>query len=280
MKSDSYSHIKKWRYKVKNYAVQAFGGSCGICSYNKCLASLTFHHLNPSEKEFSISSMKINHWGKIAKELGKCVCLCRNCHGEVESGITTIPGDIRRFDEKYKFYKVRGKQYDTCPLCGQKKDIRRKYCSQSCAAVAQRKIDWEIIDLKGMIDRGMPIIVIARNIGVSNSAVTKRLKYLNIPYNIHSRKIIREKRAFRPHLIKIGHNPFKGISFYKSKNKWRVFLSTGEGKQVHLGYYSDPQEAARVYDINALKILGETAITNKKLGLLGGDCRPVVRALL
>lgn len=46
-----YGYVKKWRYRAKYRVVQAFGGCCGICGYNKCIFALEFHHLDLSKKE-------------------------------------------------------------------------------------------------------------------------------------------------------------------------------------------------------------------------------------
>jgi len=55
---------------------------CAICGYNTCLAALEFHHVNPKEKNFSISSASIMR-KNIASELNKCILLCSNCHREI-----------------------------------------------------------------------------------------------------------------------------------------------------------------------------------------------------
>lgn len=56
---------------------------CSYCGYNKYGGSLDFHHTNPNEKEFRISS---KHWLSqsplLLKELNKCILLCKNCHHE------------------------------------------------------------------------------------------------------------------------------------------------------------------------------------------------------
>lgn len=62
------------------------GGKCAICGYNRCLLALEFHHLDPLEKDFSISS-RMTSWKAIVKELDKCVLLCANCHREVHDGL-------------------------------------------------------------------------------------------------------------------------------------------------------------------------------------------------
>ena len=45
-------------------------------------AILDYHHINPSEKEYSIANSVKNGWSKerILKEIEKCVVLCANCH--------------------------------------------------------------------------------------------------------------------------------------------------------------------------------------------------------
>ena len=46
------------------------------------IAVLDFHHIDPSKKEFSISSAKSDRYSidRIKKELEKCIPLCANCH--------------------------------------------------------------------------------------------------------------------------------------------------------------------------------------------------------
>ena len=53
---------------------------CTECGFSHP-AALDFHHINPNEKEFTISKLK--HFGskeKLLKEIEKCVVLCANCH--------------------------------------------------------------------------------------------------------------------------------------------------------------------------------------------------------
>jgi hypothetical protein len=64
---------------------------CSKCGYNKCLAAIEFHHLDPHKKEFNIGDFFRMNGRKITKEkleifiteLKKCVPLCRNCHAEL-----------------------------------------------------------------------------------------------------------------------------------------------------------------------------------------------------
>ena len=81
--------IRRYR-RIKRLAVEYKGGKCSNCGYSKCLEALDFHHTEPSEKEFTISSSSKKSWQVIKVELDKCVCLCANCHREVHAGITQI----------------------------------------------------------------------------------------------------------------------------------------------------------------------------------------------
>lgn len=44
-------------------------------------ATLDFHHVDPTQKEFAISSLVRNHqYKKALEETKKCLVLCANCH--------------------------------------------------------------------------------------------------------------------------------------------------------------------------------------------------------
>jgi hypothetical protein len=71
---------------LKKQMVDYKGGKCNRCGYSKCLGALEFHHLDPSEKDFSLSNFKRYTFNEIIREeLDKCVLLCSNCHREVHS---------------------------------------------------------------------------------------------------------------------------------------------------------------------------------------------------
>ncbi len=75
------------RRELKAKAVEHKGGKCINCGYNRCLAALTFHHRDPEQKDFGISSLiRIASWKEIKKELAKCDLLCTNCHAEHHDG--------------------------------------------------------------------------------------------------------------------------------------------------------------------------------------------------
>ena len=76
---------KKRRISFKKRCVEYKGGKCQHkdCGYFKCLTALEFHHLNPSQKDFQISSSSTKPWEIIKKELDKCLLVCCRCHREI-----------------------------------------------------------------------------------------------------------------------------------------------------------------------------------------------------
>jgi 5-methylcytosine-specific restriction endonuclease McrA len=73
------------KQEIKRFAIEYMGGCCQVCGYNKCDAALHFHHLNPNEKDFNISSEY--DWDKVQLELEKCILLCSNCHIEAHQSL-------------------------------------------------------------------------------------------------------------------------------------------------------------------------------------------------
>lgn len=60
---------------------------------------------------------------------------------------------------------------------------------------------------------------------------------------------------------KTNKSGYKGVSWMKSVQKWHAQICANS-KVTHLGFYSTPEEAAKVYDRAALDIHGEFAWTN------------------
>jgi transposase-like protein len=84
--------VTAWRQRTKRILVNEAGGSCALCGYDRCVAALQFHHVDPSEKCFSLSHGGLARSLRRAREEArKCVLLCANCHAEVEAGVTQLP---------------------------------------------------------------------------------------------------------------------------------------------------------------------------------------------
>jgi DNA-binding transcriptional ArsR family regulator len=50
--------VAEWRRRVKRRLVEEAGGSCVICGYDRCVAALHFHHLDPTAKSFALSQRR------------------------------------------------------------------------------------------------------------------------------------------------------------------------------------------------------------------------------
>jgi len=79
----NYNHVKNFRKKNKERAVEYKGGKCVKCGYDKCIRALDFHHLDPLQKDFTPSQNMNMAWDKIKTELDKCILVCSNCHREI-----------------------------------------------------------------------------------------------------------------------------------------------------------------------------------------------------
>jgi hypothetical protein len=58
---------------------------------------------------------------------------------------------------------------------------------------------------------------------------------------------------------------YRGVSWRKKSNKWTAQIQT-DGRLRHLGYFTDPWEAAQAYNAEALEAWGEFALLNKHEG--------------
>jgi hypothetical protein len=71
---------------MKLWALEYKGNKCEKCGYNKDISALEFHHLDPSQKDFNISSRNLSSdWNVIKTEVDKCIVVCANCHREIHN---------------------------------------------------------------------------------------------------------------------------------------------------------------------------------------------------
>lgn len=149
--SSSSTAVINWRRRTKERIVQAMGGRCYVCGYDHYIGAMDLHHINPSEKEFSLGGLRSNPiaWVRIVEELKKCILVCSNCHREIEGGVIVLDNPRSTFNEEYTDYTdVRGtirKTYKekTCAQCGSEisvHDHRQKYCSDVCRKLYNKKL--------------------------------------------------------------------------------------------------------------------------------------------
>lgn len=181
----NYEHVKNSRERLKQRIVYVMGEKCQCCGYNKCLTALELHHINPKEKEFTISSNTNRGWSTIVEELKKCTLVCANCHREIEAGLKESPlssfnkeraNEITNLINDIKTHKV---YY--CKICGKEISKGAIHCEE-----CNRKISRKVLirpsreELKQLI-RTTPFTQIATKYGVTDNAIRKWCDAENLP---------------------------------------------------------------------------------------------------
>lgn len=140
MNPNTYQNQRLRGLKRKIEAINSLGGKCSICGYNKNIASLEFHHLDPSKKDFQLDARKFaNSSPQIIKdELAKCILVCSNCHQEIHNPDLTF-----ELIEKMQEVKTKKGLHDGvgqfCPICNKHFPKNgRTYCSKECNGKAKQ----------------------------------------------------------------------------------------------------------------------------------------------
>lgn len=164
--------------------------NCGLKNY-KCL---DFHHTNPLEKDFSVSTLtSCKSTKNIVNEINKCIVTCSNCHRLIHYGdlltditkkcsISVEEFNIILSDNKQSFgiqneiYRPRldgfvKKEY-YCN-CGKKISRQGKRC-RSC--VDKTKIQWPTKEEFEKLIWQIPSSVIAKQLNCADTAIVKFCK--------------------------------------------------------------------------------------------------------
>jgi hypothetical protein len=90
--------VAECRRNNKLKLIEYKGGHCQKCGYNKPIpGAYDFHHLNPNEKDFSISREgDTKSLERLKIEVDKCILVCRNCHAEIHHEIEQIKIELKR----------------------------------------------------------------------------------------------------------------------------------------------------------------------------------------
>lgn len=81
---------------------EARGGKCIKCGYDKCIKALEFHHIDPSQKDFTISNDRFR-LQEAVEESKKCVLICSNCHKELHDNMWDLNDLITEEMEEVEF---------------------------------------------------------------------------------------------------------------------------------------------------------------------------------
>jgi hypothetical protein len=90
--------VTRRHQKIKRILVAEAGGSCAVCSYERCVVNLCFHHVDPSMKSFGVTVARGKSLDAYRAEAQKCVLVCANCHGEIEAGLIPSPPPQARYE--------------------------------------------------------------------------------------------------------------------------------------------------------------------------------------
>lgn len=118
--------------------IEAKGGKCEICGYDKNIAALELHHLDPSQKSFQLDARHLSNTTieKLLEEANKCILVCANCHREIhnehlnKSNITSLLNEMTS-----KHIKLNHKNKTSiCKHCGKEFPyVKGKiYCCDEC----------------------------------------------------------------------------------------------------------------------------------------------------
>lgn len=180
--------VTKFRQKRKHNLIQLMGGKCCLCGYNKTEQALEFHHINPENKKFQISSGNCHNIQEDISEVEKCILVCANCHREIHANLYK---NIDFFKYQHISLQIKEKLLHkekkelVCKNCGNPITIYSKsglcvHCAQS--ARYRHRIDNKPNreELKNLI-RTKTFVEIGELYGVSDNAIRKWCDKMSLP---------------------------------------------------------------------------------------------------
>ena len=141
-----YISTYNYRNEVKKKLVEYKGGKCQLCGYDKCIAALDFHHLDPEQKDFTISG-GTKSFEHLKSEVDKCILVCANCHREIHANLNKEKAEecVKKIEEyRLKLYIDRDPNFlennkikprtTICLECGKEFPYvkGKKFCSDEC----------------------------------------------------------------------------------------------------------------------------------------------------
>ena len=170
--------VQEWRNRTKENLIKAMGSKCAKCNYSTTNSALEFHHLDPNQKNDTVSNMFRNprKIESIIDEAKKCVLLCANCHRELHDKLWDIQSIVIPVFNESIFRKPIKSSYK-CKNCG-KETFNKFFCSRKCTGLgtANHKIDWPSTDQLIKMVNEASYVKVGELLGVSDNAVRKRIK--------------------------------------------------------------------------------------------------------
>lgn len=175
MNRNNYSAQYHRGLERKIRAINQKGGKCEKCGYSTNYAALEFHHTNESEKEFPLDMRHFSNrtWERLCEEIRKCSLLCANCHREYH-----YP-NLKKEEADHlvaSIYRPKKKPVDNrCDRCGVAVSHKAVSC-KPCSLRKREKIDWPKTEVLIEMVKESGYSSVGRYLGVSDSAIRKRIK--------------------------------------------------------------------------------------------------------
>jgi hypothetical protein len=91
--------VTRRKQRVRRILIGEAGGRCAVCGYERCIINLHFHHVDPATKKLLMSAQTGQALDTFREEAKKCVLVCANCHGEIETGLIESPPAGTKYGE-------------------------------------------------------------------------------------------------------------------------------------------------------------------------------------
>ena len=179
--------LKNFRRRRKENLIKIKFNKCCICGFDAFQEALEFHHVNPDEKNYQLSSGNCKSLKEDLNELHKCALVCSNCHRGIHAGLLALPNnwsDIDTESEKALIESTENHFKKTiyyCSKCGVEIATNSQYCSK-CANLVSRVVQRPSREeLKSLI-RTIPFTQLGKQFSVSDKAISKWCISENLPH--------------------------------------------------------------------------------------------------
>ena len=169
---------------------KVFYSKCCLCGFDEVQEALEFHHVNPENKKFGISSneCQTKALSLQLKEIKKCILVCANCHRGIHQGIYNVPKNWQKFYDESVAEELLKELENTktrkdifCQNCGEKiSTSKAKYCSNCCHLMQRICERPEREEFKNLI-RITPFTKIAEMFNVSDNTIRKWCDSYHLP---------------------------------------------------------------------------------------------------
>lgn len=171
----------------KTNLISLFHSKCCICGFDKFQEALEFHHINPEEKEISLSANKMVSLERQINEAKKCILVCSNCHKGIHAGYYQVPPNYQDlFDNEQAEYLLQmnkeikeGKKH-YCQRCGKLLNSNTTYCLD-CSHIIQHRAERPNRETLKQLIRNQSFVAIGKQYGVSDNAIRKWCISMNLP---------------------------------------------------------------------------------------------------